>query len=164
MSAALWRSNRTGRSRAISKRVDAVHGACRLTFMATNATGTDSDALTLGIVLIRTDGQVDRLTLFEFWDLPAGVPRVRQFDKSDLVRDDLDRVVVNGVADCRGGDWACDAPTTLMSHGAVGLLGRIGPSRHLSARIAHDQHIAFPAAPVHGAILGAARIFDCNPE
>ena len=36
-------------------RVDPVEGACRLTFMATNATGAAIDALTLEIVLIRTD-------------------------------------------------------------------------------------------------------------
>jgi len=61
-------------------RLDALDGACRLTFMAENTLGADLEALALETVLIATDGQVERLTLFEFGTLPNGVPRVRQFD------------------------------------------------------------------------------------
>ncbi|MGS4944116.1 hypothetical protein ACVDG3_01440 [Meridianimarinicoccus sp. RP-17] len=104
-------------------RVDPVDGACRLTFMATNATGADIDALTLEIVMIRTDGQVDRLTLFEFQNLPAGVPRVRQFDLGGLACGDLGDVLVNGVAACSGRDGACGAPLSLTSRTPVGVQG-----------------------------------------
>ncbi|GAA5068190.1 hypothetical protein N0B44_02100 [Roseibacterium beibuensis] len=84
-------------------RVDQLDGACRLTFMAENATGADLSTLSLETVLIDTAGQVDRLTLFDFGALPDGLPRVRQFDLGALDCAQLGRVLINGVAECSGG-------------------------------------------------------------
>lgn len=77
-------------------------GGCRLTFMATNALGTDVEQLVLETVLLTTDGKVDRLTLFDLRDLPANRPRVRQFDVSGLSCDGLGRVLINGIDTCSG--------------------------------------------------------------
>jgi len=90
-------------------RIDPMDGACRLTFLAENALGTDLDVLSLETVLIDAEGRVDRLTLFDFGALPDGVPRVRQFDVPDLECGTLGRVLINGVAECSAGENCADA-------------------------------------------------------
>jgi hypothetical protein len=89
-------------------RIDPLDGACRLTFMARNGLGADLAALALETVLIDAEGQVDRLTLFDFGTLPDGIPRVRQFDIPGLSCDRLGRVLINGVAECDGVDGCAD--------------------------------------------------------
>lgn len=81
-------------------------GACRLTFLAENALGADLDALVLEAVLFTAEGSVDRLTLFDFGALPAGRPRVRQFDVGGLSCDALGQVLVNGTTECAGAGLA----------------------------------------------------------
>jgi hypothetical protein len=86
--------------------VSEAEGACRLTFLARNALGADLDALVLEAVLFTTQGTVDRLTLFDFGPLPAGRPRVRQFDLGGLSCDALGQVLVNGATECAGAGLA----------------------------------------------------------
>ncbi|MDG4649655.1 hypothetical protein P6F26_14515 [Roseibacterium sp. SDUM158017] len=90
-------------------RIDQLDGACRLTFMVENGLGADLAALSLETVLIDAGGVVERLTLFEFGALPAGTPRVRQFDIPGLSCDALGRVLINGVAECGGAADCADA-------------------------------------------------------
>jgi hypothetical protein len=82
--------------------VSEAEGACRLTFLAENALGGDLDALVIEAVLFTTQGSVDRLTLFDFGALPAGRPRVRQFDLGGLSCDALGQVLVHGATECAG--------------------------------------------------------------
>jgi len=103
-------------------RVDPLDGACRLTFVAENGFDADLAALSLETVLIDTEGRVERLTLFDFGALPAGIPRVRQFDVPGLVCESLGRVLINGVSDC-GGAEGCGAALTLGSRTAVEVIG-----------------------------------------
>ena len=103
-------------------RIDAIDGACRLTFMAHNMLGADLEALSLETVLIATDGQVERLTLFEFGALPDGVPRVRQFDVPGLACQRLGRVLINGVAECSGAE-ACGEALIFGSRTDVEVIG-----------------------------------------
>jgi len=90
-------------------RIDTLDGACRLTFMVENGLETDLDTLSLETVLIDRDGQVDRLTLFDFGVLPAGIPRVRQFDIPGLGCAALGRVLINGVSACGPAEGCTDA-------------------------------------------------------
>lgn len=76
--------------------------ACRLVFIATNATGASIDEMTLETVLFDTVGRVDRFALFEFKALPAGKTRVRQFDLPDTRCSAIGRVLINGAATCKG--------------------------------------------------------------
>lgn len=103
-------------------RIDALEGACRLTFVAENGLGADLDALSLETVLIDTDGRVERLTLFEFGQLPDGVPRVRQFDIAGMACDRLGRVLINGVAEC-GAVASCGAALELSTRTDVEVIG-----------------------------------------
>jgi hypothetical protein len=103
-------------------RIDAIEGACRLTFMVDNALGVDLDALALETVLIDRAGVVERLTLFEFGALPGGSLRVRQFDVPGLSCDALGRVLINGVAEC-GGAAPCAAALRLGTRTDVEVIG-----------------------------------------
>jgi hypothetical protein len=89
--------------------VEGVEGACRVTFLAQNGLGSDLRALVLEAVLFTTDGAVDRLTLFDFGTLPAGRPRVRQFDLTGLDCSALGQVLINGAAECEAEGVAPDA-------------------------------------------------------
>lgn len=84
-------------------RLDKQGEACRLTFVADNAFAP-LDALVLETVMFDRAGQVAALTLFDFGTLPQDRRRVRQFDVAGLDCADLAQVLVNGVADCAGGD------------------------------------------------------------
>ncbi len=103
-------------------RVDQIEAACRFTFLAENGMGTDLPALTVETVIIDVEGVVDRLTLFEFGGLPAGTPRVRQFDVPGLDCAQVGRVLINGVSDC-GGVEGCAPALALSSRTGIELLG-----------------------------------------
>jgi hypothetical protein len=105
--------------------LEAQDGACRLVFVAENATDTDLTALVLEAVLFDTEGRVAALTLLDFRDLPAGRTRVRPFDMPGLDCGALERLLINDVATC---DWAageerdCAAALALRSRVDVELL------------------------------------------
>lgn len=103
-------------------RVDALEGACRLTFLAENGLGLDLETLSLETVLIDSQGRVERLTLFEFGALPDGIPRVRQFDIPGLACEGLGRVLINGVAECSAGA-ACAEGLELLTRTDVEVMG-----------------------------------------
>ena len=100
--------------------------ACKLTFMITNGLETPVDKIIYEAVLFDTEGQVDRLTLFDFGTLPAARPRVRQFVVPDLACEALGRVLFNGAETCTGAglaEGACEDGLLLSSRTAVELLG-----------------------------------------
>lgn len=79
-----------------------VEGACRLSFLAENGLSVDLDALVLETVVFTTERQVDRLTLFDFQTVPAGRPRVRQFDLAGVTCAGMGSLLINGVEACSG--------------------------------------------------------------
>lgn len=83
--------------------------ACRLIFMAENSLDTDVDALVFETVLFTKTGVVERLTLFDFQDVPEGSQRVRQFELGGLSCDDLGRVLFNGTQTCSGANVSTEA-------------------------------------------------------
>lgn len=76
--------------------------ACRLSFLVTNGHATDIDKAVYEVVLFGTSGGVAQLTLLDFQDLPAGRPRVRQFQFGGLSCDSIPRVLINGAETCTG--------------------------------------------------------------
>jgi hypothetical protein len=98
-------------------RLDAVDGACRLTFVADNALAPLS-ALVLETVIFDRAGKVAALTLFDFGALPAERRRVRQFDVAGITCADVAQVLVNGVASCAG--EGLDAVTCAAALAATG--------------------------------------------
>lgn len=101
-------------------------GGCRLTFLIQNGLEADLTNLSLETVVLTTEGQVERVTLFDFGELPAGRPRVRQFDLSGLVCESVGQVLINDVAACEGigiGSDACMPALTLSSRSGIDLAG-----------------------------------------
>ena len=88
---------------AVSLELNAVKSsdaACTLTFMIINGHPSDIDKLVFETVLFDINGQVDRLTLFDFGAVPAARPRVRQFSVPGVACADLGMILINGVSTC----------------------------------------------------------------
>lgn len=107
-------------------RIEDVEGACRLTFVAQNGTGTAIDNASFETVVFDTSGGVVTLALYNFRELPTGVLRVRQFLVRDVTCDQVGRTLINGVNSCVvGGSESeiCSEALTLSSRTDVELLG-----------------------------------------
>lgn len=97
---------------------ETVEGACRLTFLVRNGLGADLTQLALETVILTGEGIVERLTLFDFRDLPAERPRVRQFDLGGIACEGIGAVLINGTSACAGegvDPAACGAAMALTS-------------------------------------------------
>ncbi|RUX19908.1 hypothetical protein EOA23_29575 [Mesorhizobium sp. M2A.F.Ca.ET.042.01.1.1] len=75
---------------------------CRLTFVVNNALGADLSKAAFEIALFNEAGVVDRLTVLDFKDLPAGKTKVTRFDLSGVDCGKLSRVLINSATECAG--------------------------------------------------------------
>ncbi|WP_245604590.1 hypothetical protein [Sulfitobacter donghicola] len=89
-------------------------GACTLTFMITNGLKSEVERAVYETVLFDKNGQVNRLTLFDFGTLPAARPRVRQFSVPQVTCDQLGRVLLNGAHACTAEGLADDICSTAV--------------------------------------------------
>lgn len=106
--------------------VQDVDGACRLTFLARNGTGVAIDQAVFETVIFDTSGGVVSLSLFDFRDLPADRPRVRQFELPEMACDTVGQALINGASSCVVDgveSRVCDDALSLGSRIAVELLG-----------------------------------------
>ena len=85
---------------------------CLLSFVAENSYDTDIDGAVYETVLFGAEGQVALLTLLDFAELPAGRPRVRQFQFNDMACDQISRILINGVQQCETQSGMADACMT----------------------------------------------------
>lgn len=75
---------------------------CRLTFVVNNALGADLSKAAFEIALFKEAGVVDRLTVLDFKDLPAGKTKVTRFDLAGADCGKLSRVLINSATECAG--------------------------------------------------------------
>lgn len=75
---------------------------CRLTFVVNNALGADLTKAAFEIALFDEAGTVDRLTVLDFKDLPAGKTKVTRFDLAGADCGKLSRVLTNSATECAG--------------------------------------------------------------
>lgn len=104
----------------------AVESSCKLSFLVVNGHDAAVDKAVYEAVLFDTEGQVNRLMLFDFGKLPAKRPRVRQFVVPQLACDGLGQVLVNGVTQCTGDslpEGACLDKLKLGTRTDVEVLG-----------------------------------------
>ncbi|MEP4039275.1 MULTISPECIES: hypothetical protein [unclassified Pseudophaeobacter] len=100
--------------------------ACRLTFLVRNETGQTIDQSIFETVVFDSSGSVVSLSLFDFRDLPADRPRVRQFELPNMACGTVGKVLINGANSCliEGVESEiCDKYLSLSSRQAVELLG-----------------------------------------
>lgn len=106
--------------------VQDVGTACRLTFLVQNETGAAIDQSVFETVVFDTSGNVVTLSLFDFRELPAERPRVRQFELPGMACDSLGQVLINGAHSClvaASESKICDQALSLSSRHRVELLG-----------------------------------------
>ncbi|MEP6568101.1 MAG: hypothetical protein ABJB10_23430 [Mesorhizobium sp.] len=75
---------------------------CRLTFVVANNLGADLSKAAFEIALFNDAGVVDRLTVLDFKDLPAGKTKVTRFDLAGTDCTKLGRVLINSATECVG--------------------------------------------------------------
>jgi len=75
---------------------------CRLTFVVANELGSDLSKAAFEIALFNEAGVVDRLTVLDFKDLPAGKTKVTRFDLAGTDCAKVSRVLVNAATECAG--------------------------------------------------------------
>lgn len=75
---------------------------CRLTFVVNNGLGADLSKAAFEIALFNETGVVDRLTVLDFKELPAGKTRVTRFDLAGTECGKITRVLVNSATECAG--------------------------------------------------------------
>ena len=78
------------------------NGGCRLTFVVSNGLPTPIDRAAFEMALFDKEGVVDRLTVLDFKDLPAGKTKVSRFDLSGTDCANISRVLVNDATACAG--------------------------------------------------------------
>ncbi|WP_283646333.1 hypothetical protein [Marinovum algicola] len=103
-----------------------VDAACRMSFLIQNGHASDIRQAVFEAVLFDDQGRVERLTLFDFGELPAARPRVRQFVVPDLDCAALGQVLFNGVETCSSdglSPTACSEGLELRSRADVEVLG-----------------------------------------
>lgn len=77
---------------------------CRLTYVATNNTGSALERTSYEVAVFDQDGAVSRLLILEFGQLKPGKTKVVQFDLADQPCDQISRLLVNSVAECVAAD------------------------------------------------------------
>lgn len=75
---------------------------CRLTFVVNNTLGADLSKAAFEIALFNEAGVVDRLTVLDFQDLPAGKTKVTRFDLAGADCAKVSRVLINSATECAG--------------------------------------------------------------
>ena len=75
---------------------------CRLTFVVNNGLGADLSKAAFEIALFNAAGVVDRLSVLDFKDLPAGKTKVTRFDLAGTDCTKLSRVLINSATECAG--------------------------------------------------------------
>ncbi|TGV16611.1 hypothetical protein EN816_05175 [Mesorhizobium sp. M8A.F.Ca.ET.173.01.1.1] len=75
---------------------------CRLTFLVSNNLGADLTKAAFEIALFNEAGIVDRLTVLDFKDLPAGKTKVTRLDLAGTDCTKVSRVLINSATECAG--------------------------------------------------------------
>jgi hypothetical protein len=77
-------------------------------------------------VIFDTSGSVVSLSLFDFRDLPADRPRVREFELPEMACATVGQVLINGASSCvidGAASGVCDQALSLSSRTSVELVG-----------------------------------------
>jgi hypothetical protein len=75
---------------------------CRLTFVVNNNLGAELTKAAFEIALFNDAGVVDRLTVLDFKELPAGKTKVTRFDLAGTDCAKISRILVNHATECAG--------------------------------------------------------------
>ncbi len=82
---------------------------CRLTFVVANNLGAGLTKAAFEVALFNDAGIVDRLTVLDFNELPAGKTKVARFDLAGTDCAKISRVLINHATECVGAGVEPDA-------------------------------------------------------
>lgn len=125
-SVAAQESDIVGRLSIELNAAETVTDACKLSFLITNGMEVAIDKVVFETVLFDSDGQVERLTLFDFGTLPPARPRVRQFVIPQTTCAQLGRVLFNSASTCEGAGLEpslCESGLLPSSRTSIEVLG-----------------------------------------
>ena len=74
---------------------------CRLTFVVVNNLGSELSRAAFEVALFNDQGIVDRLTVLDFKELPAGKTKVTRFELAGTDCAKVSRVLVNSATECQ---------------------------------------------------------------
>ena len=103
-----------------------LESGCQLSFLISTTYPEQVDSLIVETVIFDASGGVNRLTLFDFGQIPSGRPRVRQFVIPETSCDQLSRLLINGVNTCSVAntpDADCQNDLTTRSRTDLELIG-----------------------------------------
>lgn len=75
---------------------------CRLTFVVANKLGAELSRAAFEVALFNDLGVVDRLTVLDFKELPAGKTKVTRFELANTDCTKVTRVLINNATECQG--------------------------------------------------------------
>ncbi|MFN0263379.1 hypothetical protein ACKTEK_05805 [Tepidamorphus sp. 3E244] len=101
--------------------------ACRLSFLMTNETGTDLEALTMQVVIFGTDERIRQVVSLSAGAMPDKKLRVRQFDLPQTQCGEIGRILLNEYSACKGAGAdinpaSCLAATEVSSRTEIELV------------------------------------------
>lgn len=97
-------------------------GSCSLVIVAANRIPQVSlDKVGIEMAVFDAGGVVTRLLVLDFGALPEGKTKIQQFVIPEQSCDDISRIVVNDVTECRSGEEqiACLPKTSVTSRAAI---------------------------------------------
>jgi hypothetical protein len=95
---------------------------CRLTFVVTNGLGAIVSSAAFELALFNAEGVVDRLTVLEFRDMPAGKTKVSRFDLAGVECGKISRILINTTTTCAGeGIGAADCMQGIRTSTKTGI-------------------------------------------
>ncbi len=95
---------------------DNADGACQLTILTENATGDALERAAWQMAIFDKDGRVRALPVVDFGMLPAGKTKLVSMAMPGRSCDQIARIVVNDVAECRlNGDFVPDLCLTRLT-------------------------------------------------
>jgi archaellin len=90
-------------------KAETVEGACQLTFVVQNNTGTVINASSYNMAIIDSQGQVSTLITFEFRPLTLGRPKVQAFGLAGIPCENISAISINEFVSCDTGDGTLSA-------------------------------------------------------
>jgi archaellin len=85
-------------------KAETVEGACQLTFVVQNNTGTVINASSYNMAIIDSQGKVSTLITFEFRPLTLGRPKVQAFGLAGIPCENISAISINEFVSCDTGD------------------------------------------------------------
>ena len=89
--------------------------SCRLTYVATNKTGTDLKNTSYEVAIFDAKGAVDQLLVLEFGGLTNNQTRVVQFDIDNQDCENISKILVNNQGVCATSEGPSDVCTNNLA-------------------------------------------------